>query len=78
MNDAMIYKGYSAQITYDADDEILTRRIADISDGAGFQADTVEALPSAFHEAVEGYVDTCTKVGKGPLKVFRYADKVGI
>lgn len=71
MNDARTYKGYSAQFMYDADDEIFTGRIAEISDGVGFHADTVEALPSAFHEVVEDYVETCAKVGKEPLKVFR-------
>lgn len=70
MDDAMIYKGYSVQITYDADDEIFTGRVADISEGVGFHADTVEALPSAFHEAVEDYAETCTKAGKEPQKVF--------
>ena len=70
MNDTMTYKGYSAQITYDAEDKIFTGRIADISDGVGFHADTAEALPSAFHEAVEDYVETCAKVGKKPLKAF--------
>ena len=71
MNDPMTYKGYSAQITYDADDEIFTGRIADISDGVGFHADTVEALPSAFHDAVEYYVEACAKIGKEPQKGFR-------
>ena len=70
MNDSMTYKGYSAQITYDADDEIFTGRIAGISDGVGFHAHTVEALPSAFQEALEDYVETCAKVGKEPQKAF--------
>jgi len=70
MNDAMTYKGYSARITYDADDEIFTGRIAGISDGVGFHAHTVEALPSAFQEALEDYVETCAKVGKEPQRTF--------
>lgn len=71
MNDPMTYKGYTAQITYDAHDEIITGRIADISDGVGFHADTVEALLSAFHDAVEDYVEACAKIGKEPQKGFR-------
>lgn len=73
MNESMTYKGCSARITYDADDEIFTGRIAGISDGVGFHADTVEALQDAFHESVEDYVETCAKVGKDePQVAFGY------
>ena len=71
MNDPMIYKGYTAQITYDAHDEIFTGRIADISDGVGFHADTVEALLSAFHDAVEDYVEASAKISKELQKGIR-------
>ena len=70
MTNTMTYKGYSARIEYDDEDGIFTGRLAGISDGVGFHADTVEALRDAFHEAVEDYVETCAKVGKEPQKAF--------
>ena len=66
MTNSMTYKGYSARIAYDDDDGIFTGRITGIRDGVGFHADTVEALRAAFHEAVDDYVETWAKIGKGP------------
>lgn len=70
MTNTMTYKGYSARIEYDDEDEIFTGRLAGIRDGVGFHADTVEALRDAFHDAVEDYVETCAKIGKEPQKAF--------
>ena len=68
MSNTMSYKGYTARIEYDDEDGIFFGRIAGISDGVGFHADTVEDLRAAFHEAVEDYIETCAKVGKEPQK----------
>ena len=70
MMNAMSYKGYSARIDYDDEDGIFVGRIAGISDGIGFHADTVDDLRLAFHEAVDDYIETCEKVGKEPQKAF--------
>ena len=70
MTNSMTYKGYTARIEYDDDDEIFTGRLAGIRDGIGFHADTVDALRDAFHEAVEDYIETCAKIGKEPQKAF--------
>ena len=70
MNNVMTYKGYSARIEYDDEDGILFGQIAGIRDGVGFHADSVDELRSAFHEAVEDYLETCAKVGKEPQKPY--------
>jgi len=70
MSNVMTYKGYSARIEYDDEDGILFGRIAGIRDGVGFHADTVEGLRTAFHEAVDDYLETCAKVGKEPQKPY--------
>ncbi len=70
MSNTMTYKGYSARIDYDAEDSIFTGRIAGIRDGVGFHADTVEGLREAFHEAVEDYIETCSRIGKEPQKTY--------
>ena len=62
----MQYKGYAARIECDDEDGLFFGRIAGIRDGVGFHADTVEELRSAFHEAVEDYLETCAKIGKEP------------
>ena len=66
----MSYRGYAARISFDAEDEIFTGRIAGIRDVVGFHADSVSGLKVAFQEAVDDYLATCTKVGKSPNKPF--------
>lgn len=60
----MTYKNYSARIEYDDEDEIFHGKIAGISDVVGFHADNVQALKTAFHEAVDDYIATCATLGK--------------
>lgn len=67
---AMTYKGYSARIEYDDEDEIFFGRLAGIRDGVSFHADTVAELKAAFHEAVDDYIETCAKIGKSPQKPY--------
>lgn len=67
---AMHYKGYSARIEYDAEDEILFGNIAGIRDGVSFHAESVAELKQAFHEAVDDYIATCAKIGKEPQKPY--------
>ena len=71
---AMSYKGYSARVEYDDDDGIFFGKIAGINDVVGFHADAVDALRAAFHEAVDGYLMACAKVGKEPDR--EYSGKV--
>lgn len=66
----MTYKGYSARVEFDAEDEIFFGRIAGIRDSISFHAETVADLKAAFREAVDDYVDTCAKVGKSPEKPY--------
>lgn len=67
---AMTYKGYSARIEYDADDEIFFGRIAGIRDGISFHAETVADLKAAFRDAVDDYIQACAKIGKEPQKAY--------
>lgn len=66
----MTYRGYSARVEYDAEDEIFFGQVAGIRDGVGFHADSVAELKAAFHEAVDDYLATCAKLGKSPDKPF--------
>lgn len=66
----LTYKGVSATVTFDAEDMILTGRLAGINDVIGFHAATPDALVSAFHEAVDDYLETCLAVGKPPERSY--------
>jgi predicted HicB family RNase H-like nuclease len=70
MTNTMTHKGYAARIAYDDEDGIFTGRIAGIRDTVGFHADNVEGLREAFHEAVEDYIETCARIGKGPQRSY--------
>jgi predicted HicB family RNase H-like nuclease len=67
---AVVYKGYTAHIEFDAVDELFVGRLAGINDVVGFHAETVEGLKTAFHEAVDDYIDTCARVGKTAEKPY--------
>jgi predicted HicB family RNase H-like nuclease len=66
----MHFKNYSAQISFDDEDEIFVGKLAGISDTITFHATTVNDLREAFHEAVDDYLATCAKLGKSPQKTF--------
>lgn len=66
----MSYRGYAARIAYDDADSQFIGRIAGIQDRIGFHADNVADLKVAFQEAVDDYIETCTRVGKDPQKPF--------
>lgn len=68
MKKSMSYRGYSAQIEYDAEDECFIGHIAGISDVIGFHGDSVTQLKEAFEEAVDDYLEICAKKGIEPKK----------
>lgn len=70
MSDILTHRGYSAKVEFDAEDKLLFGRIAGIADGVGFHGDTVEALITAFRDAVDDYLETCAKIGKSPEKPY--------
>ncbi|PWE58128.1 toxin-antitoxin system HicB family antitoxin [Metarhizobium album] len=67
---SLSYKGYSARIEFDAEDELFFGRLAGVSDVVGFHGDSVGNLKQAFHEAVDDYIETCRKLGKPPQKPY--------
>ena len=67
---AMFYKGYSARIEYDDQDRIFVGHVAGIRDIVGFHGASVDALETAFHEAVDDYVAHCESLNLMPNKPF--------
>ncbi len=64
------YKGYTAKIEFDPDDNILFGNIIGIRDTVGFHGESVTELKKAFHEAVDFYLESCKKAGQTPNKPF--------
>ena len=70
MKNAITYKDYTARVVFDAHDRIFFGRLAGIRDIVTFHGRTVEELETAFKEAVDHYLDTCTKLGDEPNKPY--------
>lgn len=70
MANTLTYKGLIARIDFSAEDGALVGRVAGINDDITFRAASVPELVSAFHEAVDGYLDACAKAGKPPGKTY--------
>lgn len=68
MKNTMTYRGYTASLEFDPDDNILIGRVLDIDDIVSFHGESVAAFKAAFHEAVDDYVAVCEKMGQPPEK----------
>ena len=66
----MTYEGYAARIEYSDEDDCFIGHIAGITDIVGFHGETVQEIRTAFHEAVDDYLATCTKAGVEPKKPY--------
>ena len=66
----MTYKGHSARIQFDPEDNIFVGRVAGINDVVGFHADNVSDLVRSFHEAVDDYIASCQSAGKPAEKPY--------
>jgi len=64
------YKGYIGIVEFSPDDMVFHGKIHGINDLVTFEATTVERLLSAFHEAVDDYLDICERYGKTPEKAY--------
>ena len=64
------YKGYFANIKFDSEDHIFVGHIIGIRDVVGFHGKSVRELETAFHEAVDDYLEACKKLGQEPNKPY--------
>ena len=68
MSNTMTYQGYTASMTFDADDKIIVGRVLDIDDIISFHGESVAEFEAMFHAAVDGYVAACEQLGSAPEK----------
>lgn len=60
------YKGYLGSVDYSDEDEILHGRLLYIRDLVTYEAEDVKGLKTAFHDAVDDYLDLCATEGRRP------------
>jgi predicted HicB family RNase H-like nuclease len=64
------YKNYYASIQFETDSDVFVGRLIGITDIITFEADSVDGLKAAFHDAVDDYLSHCAKTNKEPQKYF--------
>ncbi|MBI4741783.1 MAG: type II toxin-antitoxin system HicB family antitoxin [Betaproteobacteria bacterium] len=56
----------TANLELDVGDNILAGRVLDVDDVIVFHVDSIAEFTQAFHEAVDGYIAACEKLGQTP------------
>ena len=67
---AMNHKGYSAKVEFDSEDHVFVGHVVGIRDVVGFHGESVTELETAFHEAVDNYLDACKELGQEPNRPY--------
>ncbi len=62
----MEYKGYTAAVQYDDDDDCFVGRVIGITDRIVFDGESTNELRQNFHEVLNTYLAHCEQVGKVP------------
>ena len=70
MKNSLSYKGFSARVEFDADDNIFFGRVLGVEDIIGFHGETVKELTEDFHNAINHYLEVCIQRGENPQKVY--------
>ena len=71
MSNTMKYKEYSGSVEYSDEDGVFFGRIIGINDHITFEGDNVKSLRINFEEAVDGYLEVCSQIGKEPDKTYK-------
>jgi predicted HicB family RNase H-like nuclease len=68
MNNKMSYKGYTASMTFDAEDKIIVGRVLDVDDIISFHGESVAKFEASFQVVIDDYISACEKLGSAPEK----------
>ena len=63
MENILKYKDFIATVKYSDEDEAFVGRIEGIDSVVSFEGQSVKELKTAFKEAVESYIDFCSRKG---------------
>ncbi len=64
------YKGFIGSVAFSEEDNVFFGKIEGINGLVNFEGESVEELKSAFHEAVEDYLEYCCEEGIEPHKSY--------
>ena len=68
MIDSLEYKGYTASIHYDAEDEIFFGRVDGMRGTISFHSETAHGLKEEFAKSIDFYLECCEQDGSAPEK----------
>ena len=66
MSNTMQYRGYTATMSFDAEDKIIVGRVLDIDDILTFHGASVAEFEAHFHTVVDDYIAACEALGSEP------------
>ncbi|MBK6863024.1 MAG: type II toxin-antitoxin system HicB family antitoxin [Ideonella sp.] len=66
MSSMMTYKGYSANMVFDAQDKVIVGRVVDIDDIISFHGESVSEFEANFHAAIDEYLAASEELGSAP------------
>lgn len=68
MMNTMTYKGYTANMVFDAQDKVIVGRVLDIDDIISFHGESVSAFEANFHAAIDDYLAASEALGSAAEK----------
>lgn len=68
MINCMSYKGYTANMVFDAHDKVIVGRVLDIDDIITFHGESVAEFETNFHAMIEDYLAASKQLGSAPEK----------
>ena len=68
MSNTMHYKGYTAGMNFDTEDQVIVGRVLDIDDIIAFHGESVAEFQTQFHAAVDAYLAASIALGSEPDK----------
>ena len=71
MKNTMCYKGYYGSVEFADEDNVFCGRIIGINDRITYEGDNVKSLRQDFKEAVDEYLEICSRLGKTPEKTYK-------
>ena len=63
---SLTYKGYTASVEYDPEDNLLWGKVDGITDGIIFHSDTTDGIRKEFQASVDDYLQWCAEEGRQP------------
>ena len=78
MSNRYEYKGYSTEIQFSAEGQLLYGKIDGIADYVDFESASPTEIEQEFHRAVDDYLAFCQQMGKVPDKAYKGSFNVRI